>query len=268
MSANYRTTDHGIELLESGQSTFIPRDPASSAWRNFAAWTALGNMPEPAAARPFAYDAETTRRLWIIGAGGFGREVFSMTHSARGADVLWRVAGFLNDIKDSLDGFGNFPAIGGGTDYEPQAGDAFICAIGELKGRRTVCEKFIARGAEFINVISQSALISGAAQLGRGLIVEAFTGIAANAHVGDFTTILGHSTIGHDVKVGRFCQISPYCDIHGWAEIGEGCLIGSHAVILTKVKIGDGATIGAGSVVIKDVPAGATVFGVPAMRIK
>jgi serine O-acetyltransferase len=36
---------------------------------------------------------------------------------------------------------------------------------------------------------------------------------------------------------------------------------------LSKVKIGAGATVGAGSVVISDVPAGATVFGVPAKRI-
>lgn len=268
MNASFRTTDHGIERVEAGCSTFIPRDPASSAWRDFLAWEKMGHRPETQQPRPFAFDAGATRKLWIIGAGGFGREVFSMTHSARGADVEWRVAGFLNDIKDSLDGFDGFPAIGGGTDYEPQMGDAFICAIGDVKGRRMVCEKFVARGAEFANLISEGAMISGAAQLGRGIIVEAFTGIAANANVGDFTTILGHTTVGHDVKIGRFSQISPYCDIHGWAEIGEGCLIGSHAVILTKVKIGDGATIGAGSVVIKDVPAGATVFGVPAMRIK
>ena len=265
--SRYRASEHGVEWIRGSRSTFIPAEPGNALWRDHEAWRALGHECEPPLPHPYELSTGHHRRLWIVGAGGFGREVFAMSRSARGADVEWRVAGFLNDLKDALDDFAGYPAIAGGTDYAPQPMDVFICAIGDVKGRRMVCEKLRARGAEFINLISDGALISGAAELGSGLIVEAFTGIAANARVGDFTTILGHTTIGHDVRVGRFSQISPYCDIHGWAEIGEGCLIGSHAVILTKVKIGDGATVGAGSVVISDVPPGATVFGVPAKRI-
>ncbi|MGB8169066.1 MAG: acetyltransferase [Chthoniobacteraceae bacterium] len=264
----YRSIENGVELVEAGRSTFVHADVTSSAWRDYIAWNAIGNPPEPRVPRPYAFYAGATKRLWIIGAGGFGREVFSMTQSARGAGVEWRVAGFLNDIQDALDGFDGFPPIADGTDYEPQPDDVFVCAIGDVNGRRKVCEKLRTRGAEFINVISEGAMISGAAKLGTGLIIEAFTGVAANAQIGDCTTILGHTAIGHDVKIGRYSQVSSYCDVHGWAEIGEGCLIGSHAVILTKVKIGAGATVGAGSVVISDVPPGATVFGVPAKRIQ
>ncbi|MDP2912173.1 MAG: serine O-acetyltransferase [Candidatus Omnitrophota bacterium] len=45
--------------------------------------------------------------------------------------------------------------------------------------------------------------------------------------------------------------------------LGKNVVVGSNACILGPVKIGDGARIGSGSVVIKDVPAGATVVGVP-----
>ena len=264
----YRLTESGVEFIDRNHSTFIPSDPENAAWCDFLTWLGVGNTYEQALRRPYSSDPGVTDRLFIIGAGGFGREVFSMTHSARGADIEWRVAGYLNDVKEALDLFKGYPPIIADTNYKPAAGDAFICAIGDLRGRRAVCEKFEVRGAKFVNIISEGARISDSASIGKGIIVEAFTGIAANAHIGDFTTILGHAIVGHDVHIGRYCQISPYCDIHGWAEVGDECLIGSHSVILKKVKIGSGATVGAGSVVLTDVPSGATVFGVPARRGK
>ncbi len=45
--------------------------------------------------------------------------------------------------------------------------------------------------------------------------------------------------------------------------IGNGVVIGTNAIVLGPIRIGDGARVGAGSVVVKDVPAGATVVGVP-----
>jgi sugar O-acyltransferase (sialic acid O-acetyltransferase NeuD family) len=263
----YRSIENGVELVEVKRSTFIRADGTSRLWRDYRAWRALGNVPEPPTPRPYASEPGSTRNLLIVGAGGFGREVHSMTRSARGSDVKWRVGGFLNDLPDALVGFEGFPSILAGTDYAPRENDVFICAIGDVKGRRAVCDKLRNKGAEFINLINDAALISGAAKLGTGVIIEAFTGVAANAQIRDFSTILAHTTIGHDVKIGSCVQISPYCDIHGWAEIGDGCLIGSHAVILKNVKVGKGATVGAGSVVIQDVPPGATVFGVPAKQI-
>ncbi|MFC2040245.1 serine O-acetyltransferase [Chloroflexota bacterium] len=46
--------------------------------------------------------------------------------------------------------------------------------------------------------------------------------------------------------------------------VGNRVVLGSHAIALGAVTIGDGARVGSGSVVVKDVPAGATVVGIPA----
>ena len=45
--------------------------------------------------------------------------------------------------------------------------------------------------------------------------------------------------------------------------LGDKVLVGTGAKILGPVKVGDGAMIGAGSVVVRNVPSGATVFGIP-----
>ena len=51
-------------------------------------------------------------------------------------------------------------------------------------------------------------------------------------------------------------------------SVGRNVWIGAGAIVLPGVTIGDDAVIGAGSVVTRDVPAGATVGGNPARRLR
>lgn len=263
----YRLAEFGVERLEPGQSTFIPPDLAHPAWREFQAWCAQGNQPLAASVRPVFGQPRPTKNLWIIGTGGYGREVCGAVSSAREAHD-WAVAGFLNDQPEVLDRFPALPRIRGGTDYQPQENDVFICAIGDIAGRKKVCAQFQERGARFINLVQQAANLSPSAELGCGVIVEALVGIGANCRIGDFTMIMTQACLGHDVVVGPGSHIAPFACILGRAQIGAETLIGSHAVVLADVKIGARATVGAGSVVIKDVPDDATVFGVPARQLQ
>ena len=50
--------------------------------------------------------------------------------------------------------------------------------------------------------------------------------------------------------------------------VKKGAVIGSNATILVGVIIGENAVVGAGAVVIRDVPAGFTVVGNPAKKLK
>jgi len=50
-------------------------------------------------------------------------------------------------------------------------------------------------------------------------------------------------------------------------QIGKNVVIGSNACILGAIRVGDHARIGSGSVVVREVPAEATVVGVPARVI-
>ncbi len=51
-------------------------------------------------------------------------------------------------------------------------------------------------------------------------------------------------------------------------RIGRNVFVGARCIILKGVNIGDGAVVGAGSVVSRDIPAGATAVGNPAVVVR
>lgn len=72
----------------------------------------------------------------------------------------------------------------------------------------------------------------------------------------------GGSVIGNNVNLSHFVSIGTNYDAP--AIIGDNVYVGPNVSLVENVRVGSNATIGAGAVVTKDVPAGATVAGVPA----
>ncbi len=71
------------------------------------------------------------------------------------------------------------------------------------------------------------------------------------------------AAVGQECRLGRCCVVGPHAVVNGRVQLGDGVYVGTNATILPGVKVGPWATIGAGSVATQDVPAGATVMGVP-----
>lgn len=102
----------------------------------------------------------------------------------------------------------------------------------------------------------ERTLFIDTAQIGPGLFIQ---------H--GFATIITARSIGSQCWINQQVTIG-YASGKGCPTIGDHVIINAGAKVLGGVTVGDHAVIGANAVVVKDVPAHATVAGVPARVIK
>jgi acetyltransferase EpsM len=144
--------------------------------------------------------------------------------------------------------------------------DGCIIAIGNNKVREKLSLDWKQR---YITAVHPNAIISSlAVELVEGTVVMAGVVINPRVRIGAHCIINTKSSIDHDCTIGDFVHISPGATLCGTVTVEEGAHIGAGATIIPGKKIGAWAVVGAGAVVVSDVPAGATVVGVPAKIIK
>jgi len=72
--------------------------------------------------------------------------------------------------------------------------------------------------------------------------------------------------IGHGVTIGEACAFASGCGIAGGTTIGNRVILAGHVGVINNAKMGDGSVASAKAGVHKDVPAGMTVSGYPAVE--
>jgi serine O-acetyltransferase len=101
--------------------------------------------------------------------------------------------------------------------------------------------------------------IHPAAKVGKGIFIDHGSGvvIGETAEIGDGCTIYQGVTLG-GTSLSRGKR---------HPTLGRNVTIGVNSSVLGAIALGDNAKVGGGSVVVKDVPANATVVGVPARMV-
>ena len=208
------------------------------------------------------------KNLIIIGARGYGREVFHLAQDEISAGRQLTIKGFLDDKSDALDGMTGYPPILSSVeDYLPVPGDVFVCALGSVKSKEIYAGDIIEKGGQFVSLVHPTATIRPNTHWGKACLVHAHVVISSEVFIGDFVVLQTHAVVGHDAVIGSWCHLGSFAFVGGKAVLEEGATVYTHTTVLPKISVGKHAFVGAGSVVVKDVKPHTTVFGNPARII-
>ncbi len=208
------------------------------------------------------------QKLYIFGAGGFGREVAWLAQQSWGNKVEVE---FLVDLPADSTQPINGCAVRRPSEILPGSTARFVVAVGDPSARRRLADRCSAIPLLETTVVHPRAEASDSVKLGPGTIICAGSILTANIRIGRHVHVNLDCTVGHDVLIGEFATLAPGVHVSGQVHIGQGVYIGTGATIINgtanvPLVIGDDAVIAAGACVTRAVAPGALVAGVPAVR--
>ena len=204
------------------------------------------------------------KKLFIVGAGGFGRELHAWIQDHADFNKAWEIAGFLDDNPDALKSFGSFAKVFPLKGHMVSSDNLYLCGLGLPAVKMELLAPLIKVGAQFITFIYPNCVVGERVKIGRGVVLCPGVSASVDISIGDYSMIGPSTTIGHDASIGEWNTLCAQCDITGRVVVGDGVFMGSRASVIPSKKVGSRSIVGAGAVVISNVPEGVTVVGNPA----
>ena len=202
------------------------------------------------------------RDLFIVGAGGFGREAIWTVEriNALSQQPQWNIIGYADDDPKwkKGDNFEGFPILGtleeASRDYP---GASVFIAVGKNSKRADIAKRL--RGHDFPAIIDPKAQISPTTDFLEGAFIAAGAVVQVGAELGRFVIAGANSVVGHDAKVGDFVNMGPGTVIASGVKVGDRVSFFANASTMSWITIGEDSVISCGVGVKADLPPGSNI---------
>ena len=218
------------------------------------------------------------KKIVLIGAGGFGREVvtiikllnnYALDHNR---EPSYEFLGFLDDDPKYYPGtlIDGYPWLGKKEWILAHKDEVLCnCTIGKPSVKAEIQRSLERGGVKFETLAALGSYIfTPLTDIGAGCVFYGGVTISVDCKIGAGVLLNQNVNIGHDVVIGEYTVVMTGTGISGGCKIGNEVNIGGHAFIIPGRRIGDQSTIAAGSIVFSNVKEGTTVLGNPAHRMK
>lgn len=205
------------------------------------------------------------KKLILLGGGGHCKSVIDSIRSR----TEYSIIGIL-DLKENINKLINgVKIIGTDEDLEKYSKEencyGFITAgsIGNTDLRRSLVNLCEIHNVEITTIIDQTAIVSGASVIGKGVFIGKGAIVNADACIMDHCIINTGAIVEHDCNIGNFVHIAPGSVLSGSVKVGDFSHVGTNSTVIQGVTIGNNVIIGAGTVVNRNVPASRKIVGNP-----
>jgi sugar O-acyltransferase (sialic acid O-acetyltransferase NeuD family) len=196
-----------------------------------------------------------SQNLYIIGAGGLGREMaatlFYLANKAK-----YNIIGYIDDNHPTGTAINGIRVLGGIDYLKTITSGNIIIGV----GNPSVRENIFAQLAEIntlsfpiISHLNASIHAKEFVTIEEGCYIADGCILTTNISIGKFTYLLPGVTLSHDTNIGNFCTLMPGVRISSGATIGNGVTIGTGSIIAKPVFICDGAIIPPGSIITSNI---------------
>ena len=194
----------------------------------------------------------------IIGAGGFGREIFWSLSEIDRRECIFFVDDKYWDNTDSK----ILPL----SNFNPEKYEVVV-AISDSYHRQSIVNKLPKKTKFFTHIHPSSQIHGNDVEIGEGSIICAGSIITTNVKLGKHTHINLLTTIGHDCIIGDFFTTAPGVQISGNETIGNRVYFGTRSCVKQKLKICDDVIIGMNAGVVRDITQPGIYIGTPAKKL-
>jgi sugar O-acyltransferase (sialic acid O-acetyltransferase NeuD family) len=197
-------------------------------------------------------------KIGIIGAGGFGREVFWSLLPEERKDAMF----FVDDEYYTF-GSDTLPL----SMFNPNLYKVVV-AVGDPCDRKRIIESLPKETVYFTHIHSSVQILGNDVEIGEGSIICAGSILTTNIKIGKHAQLNLQTTIGHDCVIEDFFTTAPGTKISGNVNIGECVYFGTNSSIKQKLSVCNKVTIGMNSGVTKNINESGTYIGTPAKKIR
>jgi sugar O-acyltransferase (sialic acid O-acetyltransferase NeuD family) len=193
----------------------------------------------------------------IIGAGGFGREVYwSLSMMERIGTVFFVDDKYYDGTDENIKPLSQFNPLS----YE------VVVAIADSYARKKIVESLPINTKYFTHIHPTAQIHGPDVKIGEGSIICAGSIITTNVEIGKHAHINLITTIGHDCIIGDYFTTAPGVQISGNEIIGDRVYFGTRSCVKQKIKICDDVIIGMNAGVVKNITEPGTYVGTPAKK--